>query len=152
MSMPPIRTLLPHSGHMVLLERVLSVDEESACAEVHIRSDSLFCTAAGVGAWVGIEYMAQTIGAYVGYIAKLHGEPVRIGYLLGIRRYECKRPLFPVGSVLRVHAKRLWQSGNGLGSFECVIQDDTEQRLAAATVTVFQPDRESDFPQAMKDE
>ena len=152
MSMPHIRTLVPHSGPMVLLDRVISVDEESAWAEVGIRSDSLFCTAVGVGAWVGIEYMAQTIGAYVGYIATLRNEPVRIGFLLGIRRYECSRPLFPLGSLLRVHAKRLWQSGNGLGSFECLICDERERQLAAATVTVFQPDRENDFPQQVGDE
>jgi predicted hotdog family 3-hydroxylacyl-ACP dehydratase len=150
--MPDIRTLVPHSGPMVLLDRVVTADEDSLCAEVTIRADSLFCEADGIGAWVGIEYMAQTIGAYVGYIATLRNEPVRIGFLLGIRRYECSRPLFPLGSLLRVHAKRLWQSGNGLGSFECLICDDTERQLASATVTVFQPDGADDLPQDVRDE
>ncbi len=66
MGMPDIRSLVPHAGPMVLLDRVISVDEDSLLAEVRIRSDSLFCNIDGVGAWVGIEYMAQAIGAWRG--------------------------------------------------------------------------------------
>src|SRR5262245_24932646 len=146
MGMTDIRSLLPHAGSMVLLDRVISVDEDSLLAEVCIRSDSLFCNGSGVGAWVGIEYMAQAIGAWAGYTAQLRGEPVKLGFLLGTRRYECRHPLFVLGSVLRVHAQRLFQSENGLGSFECTI-DNEEGRVATATVTVFQPTNVDDFVQ-----
>jgi predicted hotdog family 3-hydroxylacyl-ACP dehydratase len=131
---------------MVLLDRVISVDEESLCAEVRIRSGSLFCDADGVGAWVGIEYMAQAIGAWAGYNARLRGEPIKLGFLLGTRRYECRRPIFVLGSVLRVHVRRLFQNENGLGSFECSIDDNLGQ-VASATVTVFQPPNVNDFLQ-----
>lgn len=138
MEIPEISSLLPHSGPMVLLDRMVSVDEESLCAEVQIRSDSLFCTAGGVGAWIGIEYMAQAIAAHAGYCARLQHEPVKIGFLLGARRYECTRPIFAVGTLLRVHVRRLSTSENGVGSFECHIDDDAAT-LATATITVFQP-------------
>jgi predicted hotdog family 3-hydroxylacyl-ACP dehydratase len=144
MGMLDIRALVPHSGPMVLLDRVISADEDSLCAEVAIRADSLFCQAEGVGAWVGMEYMAQAIGAYVGYRAQLRGEPVKIGFLLGARRYECSRPVFTLGSVLRVYVRRVWQSENGLGSFNCRI-DDPEGQVATAILTVFQPDHAHDF-------
>ena len=52
-------------------------------------------------AWVGLEYMAQAIGAYAGYTARLRGEPVRIGYLLGTRRYECKPAKLRLGQPAR---------------------------------------------------
>jgi predicted hotdog family 3-hydroxylacyl-ACP dehydratase len=138
MNIPDIRSLLPHSGPMVLLDRVVAADEESLCAEVRIRQDSLFCNADGVGAWVGLEYMAQAIGAYAGYKARLRDDPIRVGFLLGTRRYECRQPLFAVGSLLKVYAKRIFQSENGLASFECHIDDENGQ-LATANVTVFQP-------------
>ena len=70
MEMPDIRTLVPHAGPMVLLDRVISADDENLCAEVRIRADSLFCVAGEVGAWAGLEYMAQAIGAYAGYTAR----------------------------------------------------------------------------------
>ena len=138
MNIPDIRSLLPHSGPMVLLDRVIAADEESLCAEVRIRQNSLFCNADGVGAWIGLEYMAQAIGAYAGYTAKLRDDPIRVGFLLGTRRYQCRRPLFAVGSLLKVYAKRIFQSDNGLASFECRIDDENGQ-LATAHVTVFQP-------------
>jgi predicted hotdog family 3-hydroxylacyl-ACP dehydratase len=144
MAIPDIRSLVPHAGPMVLLDRVVSVDEDSLLAEVCIRSDSLFCSGGGVGAWVGIEYMAQAIGAWAGYAARLRGEPPKLGFLLGTRRYECRRPSFVLGSRLRVHVQRVFQNENGLGSFECAI-DDEEGQLATATVTVFQPDNVNDF-------
>jgi len=147
MGMPDIRSLLPHTGPMVLLDRVISVDEDSLLAEVCIRAGSLFCGGNGVGAWVGIEYMAQAIGAWAGYNAKLRGEPVKLGFLLGTRRYECRRPIFLLGSALRVHVQRLFQNENGLGSFECAI-DNEEGRVATATVTVFQPINVDDFLEA----
>jgi predicted hotdog family 3-hydroxylacyl-ACP dehydratase len=142
--MPDIRSLVPHAGPMVLLDRVISVDEDSLLAEVRIRSDSLFCNTDGVGAWVGIEYMAQAIGAWAGYTAQLRGEPVKLGFVLGTRRYDCSRPIFILGSLLWVHVLRVFQDENGLGSFECAI-DSEEGRVATATVTVFQPSNVNDF-------
>jgi predicted hotdog family 3-hydroxylacyl-ACP dehydratase len=124
---------------MMLLDRLVSADAESLCAEVHIRPDSLFCAAGGVGGWVGMEYMAQAIGAYAGYTAGLRGEPVKIGFLLGLRRYECSCPVFAVGSVLRIHVQRVYQqSDQEIGLFDCWI-DDRDETVATATISVFQP-------------
>ncbi|HET7392366.1 MAG TPA: hotdog family protein [Candidatus Binatia bacterium] len=144
MDWPDIRSLIPHSGAMVLLDRVIAVDEESLCAEVRIRFDSLFCSESGVGAWVGLEYMAQTIAAFAGYTAFLRGEAVKPGFLLGVRRYECTVPMFTLGSVLKVHVRRVLQNENGLGSFHCSIEHGQEE-VAAATLTVFQPTDAADF-------
>jgi predicted hotdog family 3-hydroxylacyl-ACP dehydratase len=133
-----IRRFLPHSGAMVLLDRLLEAGTEDLLAEVTIRPDSLFCDGQGVPAWVGVEYMAQAIAAYAGYAAQLRGEAVKIGFLLGTRRYEAGCPGFAVGSVLQVHVQRLLQADNGIGSFECRIHA-AGQQLASATITVFQP-------------
>jgi predicted hotdog family 3-hydroxylacyl-ACP dehydratase len=104
----------------------------------------LFCGADGVGAWVGIEYMAQAVAAHAGYRASLRGEQVKIGFLLGSRRYECSRPVFAIGSVLRVHVRCILLGENGLGSFECRI-DDPGASVAIATLTVFQPANVNEF-------
>lgn len=144
MDAPDIRTLVPHAGRMVLLDRVIAVDEDSLCAEVTIREDSLFCGPDAVGAWVGIEYMAQAIAAHAGHAARLKGEPVKIGFLLGTRRYECARPSFPLGSVLRVKVRSLLIADNGLGSFECCIED-AQGEAATATVSVFSPANVEEF-------
>lgn len=152
MNLPEIRSLVPHTGAMVLLDRVLSVDHESLCAEVKIGSETVFFDGDGVGSWVGIEYMAQAIAAHAGYLSSLRGDSVKVGFLLGARRYECSRPSFPLGSVLQVSVQKILQAENGLGAFECRIddsQDATETAVAVATITVFQPENVDDFLQGM---
>ena len=152
MTLPPIGALLPHSGTMLLLDRVLRADADNLCAELKIVGTTLFCDGSGVGSWVGIEYMAQAIAAHAGYAAHLRGEPTKVGLLLGARRYEAMRPSFAVGSVLHIHVQRILQGENGLGAFECRIDamsDDMSatavSTLATATVTVYQPANVNDF-------
>src|SRR5437870_2301414 len=102
MSTVAIEDLVPHSGSMLLLDAVLDATAESLRAQVTIRPDSMFCGAEGVGAWVGIEYMAQAVAAHAGHLGLENKEPVRIGFLLGSRRYEATCPSFSIGSVLQV--------------------------------------------------
>ena len=146
MSFPAIRTLVPHAGPMVLLERVLAADDDSLCAEVTIRSDTLFCDGdgEGVGTWIGIEYMAQAIAAQAGLVALRQDGAVKVGFLLGARRYECIQSFFLLGSILQVFVARTLQSDNGLGAFDCRIEIDG-MVAARATITVFQPDNVQDF-------
>lgn len=151
MELPDIRTLVPHAGPMVLLDRLVSADDEILCAEVRIRHDSLFCVDGTVGAWVGLEYMAQAIGAFAGYTARLRGEPVKLGYLLGTRCYECVRPEFAAGTLLRVYIKRLLQSPDGLASFECRIEDESGP-IAWANLSVFQPADETQISETVRHE
>ena len=141
---PPVAELLPHSGAMVLLDAVLAADDDDLCAEVRIRADSMFCDGAAVGSWVGIEYMAQAIAAHAGWLARRRGDPVKVGFLLGSRKYEAAVPAFAVGSVLHVHAHRALQGDNGLGAFECRIEQQGAT-VATATVTVYQPDNVNEF-------
>lgn len=145
---PDIADLVPHAGPMVLLGRVLDASEQHLCAEVRISAASVFASADGVGAWVGIEYMAQAIAAHAGLLARERGEPVRVGFLLGARRYHCEQVQFALGSVLHVHVQHVLQGENGLAAFECRIADGAAGAdLATATITVFQPDNVNEFLQ-----
>jgi predicted hotdog family 3-hydroxylacyl-ACP dehydratase len=143
---PDIGTLVPHDGPMLLLDRLVSIDVDTLCAEVIITPASLFAGEQGVGTWIGIEYMAQAIAAWAGYHGKLRNESVKIGFLLGARRYESTQPFFPPGSVLHIHIKQLFQADNGLGSFDCTIRyPHAQETLANAIVSVFQPDNAKEF-------
>ncbi len=132
-----VEELLPHSGRMVLLNRVIEFDEENMVAEVIVRDDGLFGDGNTVPAWLGIEYMAQTIAALGGMKRRLAGKPLNPGFLLGTKRYECNVDLFPMGSVLTVSIKRLVED-QGLGVFDCHIT--AEGMSASAKLNVYQPD------------
>ena len=148
MNLPDIRTLVPHSGAMSLLDTLLAADAETLEAQVTIGTGSMFCHGGAVGAWVGVEYMAQAVAAHAGFEAQLRGEPVRVGFLLGTRRYACTLPGFAVGSILNIHVQRALQGENGLGAFDCRITDGRSgAELATATITVFQPNHVEEFLQ-----
>lgn len=149
-NLPPLRSLVPHAGAMVLLDRLVWAGEEDLCAEVAIGPRTLFNQGGAVGAWVGVEYMAQAIAAHAGYLALRRGGAVKIGFLLGARRYEARQAGFAEGGVLHVVVHRALQGENGLGAFECRIDDvggAAARTVATATITVFQPDNVNDFLQ-----
>jgi predicted hotdog family 3-hydroxylacyl-ACP dehydratase len=135
-----IDSWIPHRGAMQLLDRVIAADDEHAVAEVDIAEDGLFFREGHVPAWIGIEYMAQTISAWAGGRARRSGATgPRIGLLLGSRRYTAHCAGFPAGATLRIEARCELNGANGLGLFDCrITQGDTE--LATARVAVFEPE------------
>lgn len=146
-SLPPLAMLVPHAGPMLLLDRLISVDQERLQAEVTVRPERLFCGADGVGAWVGIEYMAQAAAAFAGYHAKRSGQALGPGFLLGTRSYTTRQACFAPGSILRIIAQPAGPAVNGLAMFECSISDGGDE-IASATISVFQPTHETSGEQS----
>tara|TARA_R110002072_G_scaffold302958_1_gene490366 strand:- start:5250 stop:5693 length:444 start_codon:yes stop_codon:yes gene_type:complete len=141
--LPPIAELVPHAGPMLLLHRLLECGDEHVVCEVLVRSDGLFDSAGRVPAWLGIEYMAQAVAAFSGMQAHSAQESVKLGVLLGTRRFETNVQDFACGDVLRVTARRLIHSSSGMGAFECEVQGDCAQQ--SARLSVYQPPDASDF-------
>jgi predicted hotdog family 3-hydroxylacyl-ACP dehydratase len=139
-----IESVVPHRGRMLLVDRLLAHDEDAVAVGAAIRADNLFADAQGVPAWIGIEYMAQAIAAWAGCRALARSEPVRIGFLLGARRYDGDPRHFAIGTMLRIEARRELFGDNGMGMFACrILEGDTE--LARAQVAVFEPPDPSAF-------
>ena len=136
----PARELLPHDPPMVLLDRIISCEEESLVAEVVITAESMFCGESGVPGWVGIEYMAQSVAAHAGAQARGRGGEPAIGYLLGTRSYKSTVSVFPIGARLTIAIEPLFVE-MGLGAFTCRI--DMGETVAEATINVYQPDDDS---------
>lgn len=132
-----VEELVPHAGNLVLLNRVIEFDEDNMSAEVVVRDDGMFGDGNTVPAWLGIEYMAQTIAALGGIKRRLAKKPLNLGFLLGTRRYDCNVATFFVGSVLTISVKRLIED-QGMGVFDCRIS--AEGISATAKLNVYQPD------------
>lgn len=115
-----VAELLPQAGNMVLLNKVLSFDQESLLAEVIVREDGLFANGQTVPAWLGIEYMAQTVAAHGGLMRYLADKPIILGFLLGTRRYLSNVSEFIVGSRLTVKVEQIIED-QGLAVFMCHI-------------------------------
>ena len=134
---------VPHADTMCLLDRVVDAGEDWLHAELTIEPGHLFLDSAGpgsgVGAWVGIEYMAQAVAAWAGVQARARGEAPKIGFLLGSRRYACARAKFALGETLRIEVRREFAADNGMSQFDCQIRVG-EDVVATAPLTVFGPE------------
>ena len=131
--------VLPHGAGMILLDRLVGYEPESLTCELTVRPDSRFCDGRQVPAWAGIEYMAQTFGAFTGVARLQKGRPVQVELLLGTRAYDTRVPGFPVGSRLTVRVKLLYWDPDGVCAFACEIADGTAV-LATAEVKGYEPD------------
>jgi predicted hotdog family 3-hydroxylacyl-ACP dehydratase len=131
-----VASLIPHSERMVLLDRVVEFDGNNLTTEMTVRNDGLFGNEKEVPAWAGIEYMAQAVAAYAGIKSKLAGKPIKLGYLLGTRRYNSNVSSFAVGEALTIHIKNIIQDDK-LGVFDCSILGNGIE--ITANLTVYEP-------------
>jgi len=133
--------LLPHAGGMMLLNKIVSFDEQSMVTEVIVNGNGLFGDDKSVPALVGIEYMAQTVSAHSGMMDKLAQRQSYLGYLLGTRLYTSNVGSFLTGTVLTVSVKIVLQEQQqGLGVFDCKITGPGV--LVEAKLNVYQPKSE----------
>ncbi|SDJ31335.1 hotdog family protein [Pseudomonas indica] len=134
----PIAELLPHAGDMILLDAVERFGDEDVETRATVRPGGLFNREDGsLPAWVGVELMAQSVAAYAGCQARVRGEPVELGFLLGTRSYQCNVEAFVAGADLHIHAIRSLQDDNGMGVFECRLSGPGIE--AFARLNVFRP-------------
>ena len=134
-----IDEVLPHAGGMLLLDELLELGEEFITCAVRVRAHTRFCDGVnGVPAWVGLEYMAQTMCAYSGVEEVRAGLPPSIGLLLGTRRYESEVEWFGLGSDLVVRADLQLRDENNLVAFQCAIHEGG-RLLARGDVKAYRP-------------
>jgi 3-oxoacyl-[acyl-carrier-protein] synthase-1 len=141
---PPIEQLVPHARPALLLDRIVASHDGQVVTETVIRGDNPYCVDGRVGAWIGIELIAQSIAAMAGLDAIRAGRPVKIGFLLGTRRYRSSVPWFALGDRLRIEVAREFQTGDGLGAARGRILGEDGQVLGEGLLTVYQPDRPED--------
>ena len=144
--------LLPHTGKMVLLDSVIECSESRVVALATIQKDCILLptdTATHLPTYLSIEIMAQTVGAWAGAVALSQGEKVRIGFLLGTRRFDMPVAEIPVGTQLRCEATLSWQDDTGMGVFDCVMLDNQNNNtIATASLNLYRPN-EQDLQQIL---
>ena len=136
-----VEALIPHSPPMVLVDRIISVNEQSLLAEIDIEENCKFYDQAnrGVPSWVGVEYMAQVIAAFAGVKAKSENEPIKLGFLLGTRKFLMPKPFLDAGKTYQIAVNELYLDDTGLASFDCQISCQDEV-YATAKLNVFETD------------
>lgn len=140
--------LLPHSGHMMLLDKIISCDEHSLQAWAHIGAEHILLPlgADALPSYLGAEIMAQGVAAWAGAHHLARGEAVRLGFLLGTRKLMFSQPAIAVGTELLVVVKQSWQDQSGMGVFDCELRHrHTDKVLVHGAMNVFSPSSDADL-------
>jgi len=130
---PALRSLLPHRPPMILIDELVHCGPQEVVCAVTIRDDAPFVTDGRLPALISIEYFAQTVAAFYGYISQ-SSEQFTMGMLLGTRELELHTDYLHVGDVLTVTGHEQWNGGN-LAQFRCELHRGREL-LAHAAISV----------------
>ncbi|WP_304673146.1 ApeP family dehydratase [Neisseria blantyrii] len=144
-------SLLPHSGRMVLIDRITRYGDDFVEAGAQIKPDHILLADGILPYTAFIELMAQAVGAYAGIQARKNARPVRLGFLLGTRKLEIFAQSVPVGTHLLATAHMSIQDAGGMGVFDCELRwtDAPETSsgtlpsdgiLARASLNVYSPE------------
>lgn len=141
----PVAELVPHKDSMLLIDKVRYVDVDRVEAETEVRDDGMFDdNRGGVPAWLGMEYMAQSIAAYAGAQGRQAGQGAKIGFLLGTRSFRSNFSQLPFGTRLTIFAEKLLQDESGMAAFKCTVTGthphDQSIITQEAVLNVFQPE------------
>lgn len=144
-------SLLPHSGRMVLIDRITRYGDDFVEAGAQIKPDHILLVGGILPYTAFIELMAQAVGAYAGLQARKNAQPVRLGFLLGTRKLEIFAQSVPVGTHLLATAHVSIQDAGGMGVFDCELRwtdaPETSSEtlpsdgiLARASLNVYSPE------------
>ena len=139
-------SVVPHRGKMLLLSRVISYDleEQSIEAEYHVTEDCLFYDPAlgGVPAWVGFEFMAQSISALSGLRNREKGFPPQNGFVLAVSQLRMGLSFFETGSKITIRTREI-DNMHPVYIFEGEILLDGKKVLGGK-ITVMEADNENE--------
>ncbi|MDU8924508.1 dehydratase [Pasteurellaceae bacterium LIM206] len=147
-----IAPLVPHSGDMVLIDEILSYDDEGLVAIARLTQDHVFAENGSVPNYIAIEIMAQAVAAWSGCHCVDRGKPITLGFLLGSRQYELFCDVLPINSVLKITIKSSLQDSSGFGVFQAEMHWLSGEKpllypanglLAKAGLSVFSPKDEN---------
>ncbi|HEZ5288257.1 TPA: thioester dehydrase [Neisseria meningitidis] len=144
-------SLLPHSGRMVLIDRITRYGDDFVEAGAQVSPNHILLLDDKLPYTAFIELMAQAVGAYAGIQARKNARSVRLGFLLGTRKLEIFAQSVPIGTHLLATAHMSIQDAGGMGVFDCELRwtdaPETSSEtlpsggiLARASLNVYSPE------------
>ncbi|WP_419781040.1 3-hydroxylacyl-ACP dehydratase [Maridesulfovibrio sp.] len=139
------KTLLPHRGQMLLIDSVLSADEDGGTVLTDLSTQSI-----GLGPDGNmlppfyIELVAQAYAAVCGYHLQNTGQPIPEGFLVGVQKFQIN----PLPSRTDFNSTELLIEVRTIGDFDgfAVVEGNVSREdiiLAEGRIKLFIPQDES---------
>lgn len=139
-----VQPFMPHRDKMMLINTVLSYDDERLVATAELNERHIFVENNHFPSWAAMELMAQSVAAWSGCLADDAGEAIRLGFLLGSRRFKLYFDELLVPSTVLIKINVSLQDSNGFGVFdtELWLSDESNAEiklLAEGALNVYSP-------------
>lgn len=120
-----IASLIPQRSPIQMVDRYIFEDELNCRSELTINEDNLFLDESGYMSEEGVlEHIAQTSAAHIGYLHRLAGKTISLGYIGDIKRCAVTGPMPAAGATLCTRVSVVSQVGNvTLVSAEAEVND-----------------------------
>lgn len=139
-----VAPLLPHSGEMVMLDKITDFGDDFLIAETVTTENCLLVKNGELPTYMAAEIMAQGIAAWAGCKCVQAGQPITLGYWIGSRKLTLHAPAITLGHRLQIRIQRSIEDATGFGVFDCSLTDlDTEQVLIEGALNVFRPHQQA---------
>ncbi|MBR4052776.1 MAG: hydroxymyristoyl-ACP dehydratase [Alistipes sp.] len=86
-----IEELIPQRAPIVMVDRLTSIEEGVSYTELEVRADNLFVERGVLSECGLIEHIAQSAAARIGYLFRMRGEAVPIGYIGSVNQFALGR-------------------------------------------------------------
>lgn len=137
--MSSVDLLMPHSGHMILVDEILEYGVDYAVLKSVVKENNAFLQDGFLPNYVLAEMMAQTLVVLRGLSNKKNANT--IGFLLALRNFEVFKNYSKIGDEIIFKVKVSTQDDNGLGIYECQANVGSET-IAKANITALNPNEE----------
>lgn len=86
-----IEELIPQRAPIVMVDRLTSIEEGVSYTELEVCADNLFVERGVLSECGLIEHIAQSAAARIGYLFRMRGEAVPIGYIGSVNQFALGR-------------------------------------------------------------
>lgn len=129
-----IEELIPQRAPIVMVDRLTSIEEGVSYTELEVRADNLFVERGVLSECGLIEHIAQSAAARIGYLFRMRGEAVPIGYIGSVNQFALGR-LPRVGERLTTSI-RVLQEVYQVSLVEAEVRSDDEV-VASSRMKIF---------------
>jgi len=142
--------VLPHRSTMLLIDRIVSWDNDHIQTTAGLIHNNLFDPGDGsVSSLICMEYLCQSAAAHAGIRQLEQGKPVTIGFIIGARKIEINEAAFQAGETFCVFVEQTFRDEGGIGIYDCALYHlDTEkygsERIAYGNIKAVMPDNPED--------
>ncbi|MFC6277251.1 ApeP family dehydratase [Psittacicella hinzii] len=134
--------LLPQSGAMIQVDRVLDYGANYIVTEFTIRPNNILLEGDKFVNYSALEVMAQSIGCWEGCRSYSQGKPIRLGYFLGSRKIDFYCDAIEIGTTLEIKVQLSLQDETGFGVFDVELFEKASQKLLIkAALNVYSPNK-----------